>query len=204
VPTLGWRIRAGALIAVGALGVHDLRYLLAYKGHTSQELALQGHSYLKLAMPMIGGLLVLAAAAFATRLMRAYAVGEDGERWLLPSPRRLWLIASVLLIAVYSTQEWLEGLLAEGHAGGIGAPFSHGGWLALPLALAIGLLIALALRGAAAAIAVVAARGRARLRSPKKTSLPAATGRSVWTAPPRGALARRLAPRAPPAFARVL
>jgi hypothetical protein len=204
VPSLGWRIRAGALIAVGALGVHDLRYLLAYKGQTSQELALQGHSYLKLVMPLVGGLLVLSAAAFAARLMRAYAVGEDGEPRLLPSTRRMWLLASALLIAVYGTQEWLEGLLAEGHAGGISAPFSHGGWLALPLALVIGFLIALALRGAAAAIAVAAARGRARLHAPKAASLPSSVGRSVWTAPQQGALARRLAPRAPPAFVCVL
>lgn len=189
---------------MGALGVHDLRYLLAYKGQTGQELALQGHSYLRLATPLIAGLLVLAAAAFATRLMRAYAVGEDGEQRLLPSTRRMWLLASALLVAVYSTQEWLEGLLAEGHAGGIGAPSSHGGWLALPLALAIGLLIALALRGAAVAIAVAAARGRAHLKAPSRSSLPSPVGRSVWTALSQGALARRLAPRAPPVFVRVL
>jgi hypothetical protein len=201
VPSLGWRIRAGALIAVGALGVHDLRYVLAYHGHASQELALQGHGYLRFATPLVAGLLVLAAAAFAARLMRAYAGADGGSPRPLPSTSRMWAFAAALLICVYSTQEWLEGLLAEGHPGGIGAPFSHGGWLALPLALAIGLLIALALRGAAAAIAVAAARGHARLEPPAPSELLSRVERSVWSAPPPGALARRLSPRAPPAFA---
>jgi hypothetical protein len=201
MPSLGWRIRAGALIAVGALGVHDLRYLLAYHGHASQELALQGHGYLRLATPAIAGLLVLAAAAFASRLLRAYAGRDDGgEPRALPTVPRMWALASALLVGVYCTQEWMEGLLAQGHPGGLGAPFSHGGWFALPLALAIGFLIALALRGAAAAIAVAAARGRARLVPPSPVELPSHVARSVWSAPPQGALARRLAPRAPPAF----
>jgi hypothetical protein len=198
VPTLGWRIRAGALIAVGALGVHDLRYLLAYRGHAGQELALQGHGYLRLATPLIAGLVVLAAAAFATRLARAYT-GGGGEDRRLPSTSRMWALASALLVAIYSCQEWMEGLLATGHPAGLSAPFSHGGWLAIPLAVVIGLLVALALRGAAAAIAVAAARGRARLSPPSPHPLPSPVGRSVWIAPPQGALARRLAPRAPPA-----
>lgn len=186
------------LIAVGALGVHDLRYLLAYGGNAGHELSLQGHGYLRLATPLIAGLVVLAAAAFAARLMRAYAVGEDGERRKLPSTRRLWPMATALLVSVYATQEWLEGTLSEGHPGGIAAPFSHGGWIAVPLAIAIGLLVALALRGAAAAIAVAAARGRNRLRYSGAAPLPSRVARSVWSAPPRGVLARRLAPRAPP------
>jgi hypothetical protein len=192
-------MRAGALIAVGALGVHDLRYLLAYQGHAGHELSLQGHGYLRLATPLIAGLVVLAAAAFATRVMRAYAAGHDGEPRALPPTRRMWLAASALLISVYSIQEWLEGVLASGHPGGIGAPYGHGGWLALPLALVIGLLIALALRGAAAAIAVAAARGGARLRALGPVQLPSRVARSVWSAPPQTPLARRLAPRAPPA-----
>jgi hypothetical protein len=200
VPSLGWRIRAGALIAIGALGVHDLRYLLTYHGHADQELALQGHAYLRFATPLIAGLVVLAAAAFATRLMRAYASGDGDEPRVLPTTSRIWALASGLLLSVYSTQEWMEGLLASGHPGGIAAPFSHGGWLALPLAIVIGLLIALLLRGAAAAIAVAASKGRARLRPATPAQLPSSVARSVWSVPPRGALARRLAPRAPPAL----
>jgi hypothetical protein len=199
VPSLGWRIRAGALIAVGALGVHDLRYLLAYHHRAGHELAVQGHGYLHLATPLIAGTLVLAVAAFAMRVMRAYTEGDAPRA--LPGTTRIWPLVSALLLGVYSCQEWLEGALADGHPGGIAAPYSHGGWIALPLALAIGLLIALALRGAAAAIAVAATRGRARLRHADNASSPSSVGRSVWIAPPPGALARRLAPRAPPALA---
>src|SRR3954451_21218418 len=112
-------MRAGALIAVGALGVHDLRYLLAYQGDAGHELSLQGHGYLRLATPLIAGLVVLAAAAFAARLMRAYAAGHGDERRPLPSTRLMWPLASALLVAVYSTQEWLEGGLAAGHPGGL-------------------------------------------------------------------------------------
>src|SRR5436189_4577443 len=173
-------MRAEAIIGVGALGVHDLRYLLAYHGHAGHELAIQGHAYLRLATPVLAGLLVLAAAAFAARLMRAYAEGNEAGARLVPSTRRMWLFATALLIAVYSSQEWLEGLLAEGHAGGIGAPYSHGGWLAVPLALAIGLLIALALRSAAAAIAVAASRARARMLRAEHVELPSRIGSSVW------------------------
>jgi len=192
-------MRAGALIAVGALGVHDLRYLLAYQGDAGRELSLQGHGYLRLATPLIAGLVVLAAAAFATRLLRAYAAGDGDEPRALPSTRRIWLLTSALLVSVYSVQEWLEGGLATGHPGGLAAPYSHGGWLAVPLALVIGLVLALALRGAAAAIAVAAARGRARLGRPAASKLLPRVGRSVWSAPSPVPLARRLAPRAPPA-----
>lgn len=191
-------MRAAALIAVGALGVHDLRYLLAYHGHAARELALQGHGYLRVVTPLVAGLVVLAGAAFAGRLMRAYAAGASGEPRGLPSTRRVWLAASALLISIYSVQEWLEGELASGHPGGFDAPYSHGGWLAVPLALAIGLLIALALRGAAVAIAVAASRGQA-LRALAPVQLPSRVSRSVRRARAQAPLARRLAPRAPPA-----
>ena len=197
MPSLGWRIRAGALIAVGALGVHDLRYLLAYGDRTGQELALTGHAYLRFVTPVVAGLIVLAAVAFAARLARAYA-GEREDGRSVPSTRQMWALTSSLLIVVFACQEWTEGLVSEGHPGGFTAPFSHGGLLAIPLALAIGLLIALALRGASAAIAV-AARRSARLRISAATPLVSTVTRSVWATPVAGALSRRLSPRAPPA-----
>jgi len=200
VRSLGWRIRAGALVSAGALGVHDLRYLLAYGGDSSHELSVQGHAYLALATPLIAGLVVLAAAAFAARLARAYASGDGGDGGPLASTRRMWACASALLVSVYACQEWVEGLLSEGHPGGIAAPFSHGGWLALPLALAIGFLIALALRGAARAIAV-AARHCTRLPEASQLQLPCRIAGSVWAPVAQGALGSRLSPRAPPASA---
>jgi hypothetical protein len=199
VPSLGWRIRAGVLIAVGALGVHDLRYLIAYGGHAGQELSLQGHGYLRLATPLIAGLLVLAAAAFASRLAGAYARGH-GEAATPPPLSRMWAYAAAILISVYFCQEWVEGQLAQGHPAGVAAVFAHGGWVAVPLALFIGLLIALLLRGAAAAVAIAARRRTAiALRSLHPRLSPVA--RSVWVPVSHGALSRRLAPRAPPSTA---
>jgi hypothetical protein len=198
VRSLGWRIRAGALVSAGALGVHDLRYLLAYGGGSSHELSVQGHAYLRFVTPLVAGVLVLAAAAFAARLARAYASGDGRDGGPLGSTRRIWAFTSALLIAVYACQEWVEGLLSDGHPGGLVAPFGHGGWLALPLAVAIGLVIALALRGAATAIAV-AARRHTRLPGVSPLPLPSRIGRSVWAPAAQGALGNRLSPRAPPA-----
>jgi hypothetical protein len=196
VPPLGWRIRAGALIAIGALGVHDLRYLIAYRGHAGRELAVQGHGYLALATPLIAGLVVLAAAAFASRLAGAYARGE-GDAGASPSVRRLWAFASALLVLVFSIQEWIEGQLATGHPAGVGAVFGHGGWIAVPLAMAIGLVIALLLRGAEQAIAIAAAR-HSPLPALQSLRLLRTVGGSVWAPVSSGALAGRHAPRAPP------
>ena len=63
------RIRAAALISVGALGVHDLRYLIAYHGSAAHELSATGHGYLKGVTPLLVGVLVLALANFAVRLL---------------------------------------------------------------------------------------------------------------------------------------
>jgi hypothetical protein len=185
------------LIALGALGVHDLRYLIAYHGHAGRELAMQGHGYLALATPVIAGLVVLAAAAFASRLAGAYTRGE-GEPGAAPPLRRLWAFASALLVLVFSCQEWIEGQLATGHPAGVAAVFGHGGWIAIPLAIAIGLLIALLLRGAQAAIAIAASRDcpLPAVRSPRLPLRSVAT--AVWAPVTQGALGSRLSPRAPP------
>ena len=182
---------------MGALGVHDLRYLIAYRGHAGRELALQGHGYLAIAAPLIAGLVVLAAAAFASRLAGAYTRGEE-RAGASPSVRRLWAFASTLLVLVFSIQEWIEGQLATGHPAGVAAVFGHGGWVAIPLAMCIGLVIALLLRGAEAAVAIAASRGRPlpALLSPRLTSL--TVGESVCVPVALGALANRHAPRAPP------
>jgi len=52
------RARALALLPLSALGVHQLRYELAFGGDAGHELAAEGHAYLTSLTP----LLVLAAA----------------------------------------------------------------------------------------------------------------------------------------------
>jgi len=188
--SLPWRIRAAALISVGAIGVHDLRYLIAYRSSAPHELSVQGHGYLRFVTPLVVGVLVLALADFAGRLLRR------SDQRSLPSTRRLWALIAAALVFIYACQEWVEGMVAEGHPGGLSGVFGGGGWLAVPLALAVGLLIALALRDAEAAVGSVAtAPAPGWLRDKPLITLVAA---SVWR-PLRGdALARRLAPLGPP------
>jgi hypothetical protein len=184
------RIRAAVLISVGALAVHDLRYLIAYHGSAAHQLSATGHGYLKGVTPLVVGALVLAVANFAVRLLLGSAEPK------LPSLRRMWVFLSVLLVAIYVCQEWIEGMVAAGHPAGVAGVMGQGGWAAVPLAVAFGLLIALVLRGAERAIALAAApRPRPWLRPRPGVALAAA---SVWRPSRGGTLARRLAPRGPP------
>lgn len=188
--SLPTRIRAAALISVGALGVHDLRYLIAYHGGTAHELSVTGHGYLKGATPLVVGVFVLALANFAVRLLLGSAEPK------LPSLQRMWAFLSAVLVTIYVCQEWIEGMVARGHPAGVAGVLGQGGWVALPLAVATGLLIALALRRAERAIALAGApRPRPVLRPRPVVALAAA---SVWRPPRGGALSRRLAPRGPP------
>ncbi len=125
-----WMLRLAALLSVGALGVHQLRYLIAYGGDARSALAAQSHGYLVPLAPLLAGLVVVVLAELVARAARGGA----------PAPRfaPLWAGASLTLAAVFCAQEGIEG-----------APIgTHGGWVALPLATVIGLGIALLMRGA--------------------------------------------------------
>jgi hypothetical protein len=91
-------------------------------------------------------------------------------------------------VAIYMTQELLEGLLATGHPAGLVGVFGYGGWWSLPAALAVGLVLAAAFHGARWALQEVAERrsGTPRLRR-ARISVPR---------PPYSAPALRLAPLA--------
>jgi hypothetical protein len=189
--SLPWRIRAATLISVGAIGVHDLRYLIAYRGSAAHELSVTGHGYLRVVTPLVAGVLVLVLASFAGRLLRG-----AGDEAPLPSTQRMWTFLSAVLVAIYCCQEWLEGVVASGHPGGVAGVMGGGGWVAVPLAIAIALLIALALRGAEAAIALAACPRRRSWLLPRP--IVSLVAPSVWRPLVSGALARRLAPRGPP------
>jgi hypothetical protein len=128
--------RGIVLLPAAALLVHQLRYSLSYGGQASNELADTGHAYLGTAVPWIVMLAAAGLGTFAVR-RRVGAQRPLGERWLG---------ASAALIALFTVQEGLEGLLASGHPGGFSGIFGHGGWWAIPVALVIGLVLALLLR----------------------------------------------------------
>jgi hypothetical protein len=123
-----WMVRLAALLGLGALVVHQLRYLVGY-GDSAQP-ALDGprHAYLMALGPVLAGLAVIVLAELMGRAARGGAVA--------PRFRQLWSGSSVALLAVYCVQETAEGASLT----------AHGGWLAVPLAALVGLGIAALMR----------------------------------------------------------
>src|SRR6266480_501672 len=133
------RVRLAAVLALGAFALHQLRYLIAFGGSSSAELARQGHGYMADALPVLA---VFALSALLATMIR----GRYGARLVRASlPRRASTFA-LAMFAIFVTQESLEGLMAAGHPGGLAAVLASGGWLAIPLALALGSVAALVAR----------------------------------------------------------
>jgi hypothetical protein len=132
----GQSLRLSALLSSGAVGVHELRYLLAYGDRAGQELAHQGHGYMTVVVPLIA----LAFTGFLAHVVWCLVAGRPTQRqWRRGS---LTLIFASALLAVYTGQELLEGQLAAGHAGGLSGVFGSGGWVALPLCLLVAAVLA--------------------------------------------------------------
>lgn len=115
-------VRFASLLGVGAVLVHQLRYVLAGSPPDASV-----HGYLGPAGSLLAGVMVLALARAV--LGRAAPAART---------RVLWPGTALALIVVYCLQETAEGL----------SPVAHGGWLALPLAVLVALGIALLVRGA--------------------------------------------------------
>jgi hypothetical protein len=206
------RLRAAALMPAAVLTVHQLRYLLAFGGGTGQELEKEGHQYLSALAAPIAMSVAIVVGLFFARLASAWRDGAEGvaasgrEAGKDPAAWRGFLRLAVLigaaLLALYSCQELLEGMLSSGHPGGFDGVFGDGGWWAVPLSFACGLVIAAALRGARAAIRWVAARRRrtnvshgrpAPAPRPRRLALPRPVplaGAAAGRAPPLGLLTR--------------
>ena len=191
-----FRLRCFALLGAGALGLHELRYLFGYCGDAGHALAAQGHGYLDAVTALVALSLVAMLAGLVAALVRRRAAAASASRpW-----RVRWLVSSGALLAVFATQELVEGALSPGHPAGLAGVAGHGGWIAVPLALAIGAVVAALLRGAEVVIARFALPRRTpRLRAPR-TALP----RAALRVAPRAlaVLAASRAPRAPPPLGR--
>jgi hypothetical protein len=188
------RVRLASILAVGAFALHQLRYLIAFGGSASAELAHDGHRYMS---DLLAPVSVLVLAALLATLIRG-TEGATPDR--APLARRIGIFAGALL-AIFVGQELLEGLMATGRAAGPAAVWAGGGWIALPLALAIGTLAALlvrALEGVERALALVHAERRPLSRAPavRGRALPA-RGLRLAFAPLAFGLARRPPPPAP-------
>lgn len=187
--SMAWRLRLTTLLAVGALSVHELRYLLAFGRHGERAAADQGHAYLSILTPVIA-----VVAALAAVQLLFWLACRSGVEVAAPRFGRLWVTASVVLIAAYSIQEWAEGTLVSGHAAGVGGLVAHGGWIAFVLAVAVGALIALTVRGVAAA----SRRCNPRAWFASAQPIPRSVSLLAWRRSRVEVLACHLASRAPP------
>lgn len=143
-----------------ALAVHQLRFTLAFGGSAGRELALQGHAYLHSVTPWIVLSLALAAGSFTRAVGRAMAGQRSAPRYAV-SLAGLWLLCSACLLAIYVTQELLEGYFLIGHPVGPAGIFGYGGWWSIPAALCVGLVLAAIFHGARWALDQVARRSAA-------------------------------------------
>lgn len=176
-----------ALMPGAALVVHELRFVLAFGGQAGVELQRQGHSYLHSLVPWIVLLLGVSVGGFLAALGRALAGQRSLPRYTL-SLAGLWLVCSFALVAIYVSQEFLEGLFATGHPAGLVGVFGYGGWWSIPAALCVGLVLASVFHGARWVLDEVAKRHARRL-----TGLP---GRIPALPVPRAAVLLRLLPLA--------
>jgi hypothetical protein len=195
------RGRGLLLLPVGALVVHQLRYMLAYGSSASSELTDQGHSYLHSLTPWIILSVGLAAGFFLCELALFSRTGPDREGRFAISSRWLWACTTVFLVGIYAGQEFLEGVFAPGHPAGFVGIFGHGGWWAIPVAALVAAGIVALQRIARAIIAAIAKPpGRVILRC-----------RSSFIREPVTTVPRRLSPlacaaagRAPPGLGQSL
>ena len=143
--------RAAGLLTLGALAVHQLRYLVAYGAGGGEALHREGHGYLLAAIPVI---VALAAAAVMAGLLVAALRGDRGHAHLRSASGLLYAGA---LFAVFAAQELAEGALAPGHPAGLDGLVENGAWVAVPLAVVLGYAAALAERLLGRADAALAA-----------------------------------------------
>jgi len=188
----GSTLRSAALIALAALAVHQLRYLLAFGSDAHTELLRQGHAYLFQSLPVLIG---FGISAIAAGLVRAVLRGPAGAA--IESHRLRALLYATSIAAVFAVQETAEGLLFAGHAGGIAAVFAAGGWLALPLVILFGGLCA-ALDGGLAKLESLVARGESRRPRPRAQRCHCLTGSRTAVPLASLPLAFGLARRPPP------
>lgn len=185
------RLRGTALVAAGALTLHELRYAVA---PPAAEQTAAGHGYLPLAGMACALILAAAFAQLVAVVARARRSGAGECRGL--SFGCVWLLSAAALAGIFFAQELLEAALAPARAGGVVGALGAGAWVSAPLAVLLGAIVSLALVGARAVVVAAARRGRrarpARRRTRAREALPRAHR------PRRPSLATHLCGRAPP------
>ena len=169
-----------ALMPAAAFAVHELRFVLAFGSHAGAELQRTGHSYLHSCVPWIVLLIAVSAGGFLCALGRALAGQTSARRYTL-SLTGLWLVCSAALVAIYVSQEFLEGVFVMGHPAGFAGVFGYGGWWAIPASVCVGLVLAVVFHGARWALGEVAKRhDRRRIGFPARAAAKALAQAAVW------------------------
>lgn len=192
------RLAPIALMPAAAFAVHQLRYWLAFGSQAGVELQRQGHSYLHSVVPWIVLLIAVTVGVFLHALGRAFGGQRSLPRYTA-SFAGLWLLCAACLIAIYITQEFLEGLFATGHPGGLAGIFGDGGWWSIPVALGVGLVLAAVFQGARWVLRQVFERYSRRVAVPHGRPRALSSRRDV-ALPRLTPLARGWSGRGPPVF----
>jgi hypothetical protein len=137
--------------------VHQLRHWLAYGKRAGVGPAAQRDSYLQSVVPWIVLLIALAVGTFLLALGRALNGGGSVSRYTLSFSALSWLCAACL-VAVCTTQEFLEGLLATEHPGGLAGIFGSGSRWSILAALVVALMMAAVFHSARLVLHAVAKR----------------------------------------------
>jgi len=181
--------RLGALLVLGALAVHELRYRVGYGEGAEEALRAHGHGYLAVAGPLVAALAGLVLARGVARWASGRPATVDDRRRLTS----LWPLLTLALGAIFSVQELVEGVVAAGHPSGVAALTAGGGSIAFAAAAATGFALAL----------VVSLAGRLASARPRvERPVPALRGEwLVWALPAGplpGAVRGRAGARGPP------
>jgi hypothetical protein len=134
------RLRLGTLLALGAVVLHQFRYVAADGHGAGAALAHHGHGHLSLALPILVSiaLAIVAAMLLGVALGRLPASTNRGSRAGGRAP-----FCALLLMAGFGGQELVEGALLSAHPHGLDALVGHGGVAVVPLAALLGLVISL-------------------------------------------------------------
>jgi hypothetical protein len=180
-------LRSAAVIALAALCLHQLVYLLSFGEHSGAALEGGGHGYLGIAAPVLVALAVSGIAASLVAATRRAPGRPAGHGWLE------W---AGLLLVIFGVQEAGESLVRTGSLGQLAALAETSGFAAVAAALGIGRLVGLALSGLGALDATLAGPARSRRRAPAALRPPIAHSPLHR---PRLTLAFGFARRPPPA-----
>lgn len=163
------RLAPLALMPAGAFAVHQLRYWMAFGSRATAILHAQGHSYLHSLAPWIALLVALSLGAFLRAVGEVFRGSSSASRFTL-SFAALWLLCALALVAIYVSQEFLEGLFATGHPAGLAGIFGYGGWWCIPAAFAVGLVLAAVFHGARWVLEEVAQRWGQMTARPRRVA----------------------------------